>query len=476
MVKLTYDPADNEIFWAQIRSLPGFPVNDDIPLRQMVIESGAVFRLSEIIQSTGVGQNTPLLTVMDPTPMRREQQDLKALVMQILRQSGWEVETLVLKADEKGQVHTDMPHIQAVKDRLTPDKAVVSIGSGVVTDITKHACHLFEQEAGCHVPYLVFQTANSVSAYTSNMAPVFVDGVKRTLPSRYPDALVCDLETLRDAPHEMTVSGVGDLLAVFVSLPDWHLAHQLGFAEDYNPLPELLMGPLDKLLLQQAGAIRAGDLDAVALLAKLITLGGLAMSLTHATTPLSGYEHVISHTLDLQSELTGKPYALHGTQVALTSILCTAAYQYFFDHFQPASLHIDDCYPAPEVMEKEVRNIFDSIDPSGKAGEECWSDYHLKLQKWGENRQNFEAFLQEWPVIKEQLLLKARPPELLKNIFSAVEGPASFAEMQPPADEETVKFAFLNAPLLRKRLTLGDLFIYMQWDRDALWQHVWRSL
>jgi glycerol dehydrogenase-like iron-containing ADH family enzyme len=37
---------------------------------------------------------------------------------------------------------------------------------------------------------------------------------------RYPDALVCDLETLRDAPYAMTAAGVGDLLVAGVSFAD----------------------------------------------------------------------------------------------------------------------------------------------------------------------------------------------------------------------------------------------------------------
>jgi hypothetical protein len=38
-----------------------------------------------------------------------------------------------------------------------------------------------------------------------------------------------------------------------------------------------------------------------------------------------------------------------------------------------------------------------------------------------------------------------------------------------------VRFAFLNAPLMRKRLTLGDLLIFFNWDRPALWERIWRA-
>src|SRR6185436_3348305 len=121
----------------------------------------------------------------------------------------------------------------------------------------KHACFLqHTQHGAAPLPFVVYQTANSVSAYTSNMAPVFVNGVKRTLPSRYPDVLVCDLETLRDAPMAMTVAGVGDLLAAFGSYADWWLAHRLGLDASYTEFAQTLMGPLDEILLAHAEQIQ----------------------------------------------------------------------------------------------------------------------------------------------------------------------------------------------------------------------------
>jgi glycerol dehydrogenase-like iron-containing ADH family enzyme len=103
-----------------------------------------------------------------------------------------------------------MQQVETVKTQLGRETAVVSVGSGVVTDISKHACYLFEGETGVHIPFIVYQTANSVSAYTSNGAPLFVQGVKRTfhcIPAG------CDLETLRGAPRMAIAGGrpAGDL-------------------------------------------------------------------------------------------------------------------------------------------------------------------------------------------------------------------------------------------------------------------------
>lgn len=472
---LAYDPAENERFWEKVRQLPGFPTGEEICLRSMLIESNALFRIQEVLHRIGVRSDRPLVVVMDTTPMRRGEDDLKPLVLSVLRQAGWEVETCILQPDSSGQVHTDMPHILQVKEHLSAEKAVVSVGSGVVTDIAKHACFLFDQEHGTHLPYLVYQTANSVSAYTSNMAPTLIEGVKRTLPSRYPDALICDLETLRDAPREMTIAGVGDLLAVFVSMADWYLAYRLGMDESWTPLPELLMGPLDELLAQNAAGIRSGSLEAMALLAKLITLGGIAMSLSHATAPLSGFEHIVSHTLDLQNEALGKPLALHGTQIALATVLGAAAYRIFLERFDPQQLNCERCYPEPEAMHKFILQTFHPLDPTDRAGEECWSDYRVKLDQWYSVQHRLPQFLDQWEEIRSEVAKRTRPPEHIRRLFAAVEGPSSFAELEPPFEEVEVRFAFLNAPLIRKRFTIGDLFIWFHWDREALWREVWEQ-
>ena len=122
------------------------------------------------------------------------------------------------------------------------------------------------------------------------------------------------------------------------------------------------------------------------MLAKLIALGGLAMSLSHATTPMSGYEHVMSHILDLQAEVEKRPLAQHGSQVSLTTMLAAEAYQRFLEEFDAGEVNLAACYPEPAKMESMIRQTFLQVDPTGKAGEECWADYRLKLEAWHAQR------------------------------------------------------------------------------------------
>ncbi len=474
-MRLQYDPGEGTAFWEAIEKLPGYPAGESMPIPIMLFESDAVYKLPEVLKQAGGSPALPALIVMDKTPMQRKGKDLKQLVGEILGAAGWQVEPVIMEPDATGQVHTDMPHIEAVKQHIRDGVTLLAVGSGTVCDITKHASYLCEKETGTQSKLVVFQTANSVSAFTSNMAPTFVEGVKRTLASRYPDALVCDLETLADAPYEMTAAGVGDLLAAFVSLPDWYLANQLGMDDSYSKLAQDLIGPLDQISRESAVSIRERSPEGMAVLAKLIALGGLAMSLSHATTPMSGYEHVMSHILDLLAEAAQKPLAQHGSQVSLTTLLASKAYLKFLEEFDPSEVNVEACYPDADTMARRIRETFLQVDPSGKAGEECWADYRLKLEAWHAQRPRFHAFLKEWDGIKPKLAGWTRAPEDLIGILQAVDAPVTFAQLIPPVTEQQAYFSFMSAPLMRKRLTIGDMFIFLNWDRETLWQQAWKG-
>jgi glycerol-1-phosphate dehydrogenase [NAD(P)+] len=470
---LRFDPGNIETFKTQIRGIPGYPAGEELPIREMIFESGALLRLPNLLLIAGMKPDQPLLVVMDRTSMKREGKDLKELIFEIMKSAGWQFEVVWLEPDTTGQVHTDFTQINFVKARLQTTSAVLSVGSGTVTDIAKHACHVYQQEQNTQpLPFVVYQTANSVSAYTSNMAPTFVDGVKRTLPSRYPDVLICDLETLRDAPQSMTVAGVGDLLAAFGSYADWWLAYRLGLDNTYTEFAQTLMGPLDEIFLEQAEGLQAGTLESTSVLAKLIALGGLAMSLSHATAPLSGYEHVISHVLDLVAEHKRRPLAQHGTQVALTTLLTTGAYQTFLDEFEPAEVNLVNCYPTEAQMKARIEASFNPLDSTGRVAAECWSDYKIKLEVWHAHRADFEEALHNWDDIRAQLHSLVKPPEIAAHILHSISSPTRFADLTPPPAESEVQFAFRSAPLIRHRFTLGDLFVFLNWDQETLWAQV----
>jgi glycerol-1-phosphate dehydrogenase [NAD(P)+] len=172
---------------------------------------------------------------------------------------------------------------------------------------------------------------------------------------------------------------------------------------------------------------------------------------------------------------TKQPPILHGTQVALLTVLTTLAYRQFMDEFDPARLDLAQCSPSRAVMQARLTRAFGSLDPSGGIGNECWLDYSKKLDAWHAQRATFEQFLNEWDSIRAQLQTMVRPPELLVEILRRMHSPTHFEGLNPPMPESQLRFAFENGSLLRSRFTFGDLFIFLNWDLDRLWARIWES-
>jgi glycerol-1-phosphate dehydrogenase [NAD(P)+] len=476
-MKLPYDPADGEAFWRAIRGISEHPGGSPEPLLgPMLFESDALLRIPEVLRRVGADPARPVHVIMDPVPMRRGADSLKPTVLRLLRGAGWKPAPVVLEPGPGGQVHTSREQIRAAEAHLDPGSSVISIGSGSVTDIAKQACLGFQERTGRRPRYVACPTANSVGAYTSNVATVFVRGKKRSEASRLPDAVVYDLETLRDAPFAMTVAGAGEMLVSFVSLPDWLVAHRLGMGPGYSGFLHTLMGPLEAFFIEHARGIRERTLEGMAAQAKLISVAGIGCSLLGSSTPLSGYEHVISHLIDLQSALRGEPLALHGTQVILAASLVSEAYRVFLDAFQPSRVRRERCYPTALEMKTRIEESFAAVDPSGAAAAECWGEYQPKLEAWRSNRPSFSRFLDEWPQTRAMIERLLRSSDRIACILAELGSPLGFEELEPPVSEESVRFAFLNAPLTRQRATLGDLLVFLGWDREALWERAWRTM
>jgi len=83
--------------------------------------------------------------------------------------------------------------------------------------------------------------------------------------------------------------------------------------------------------------------------------------------------------------------------------------------------------------------------------------------------------LKEWDSIRAQLEAETCPPEKIRDILQAVKAPTRWSQLNPPVDEKSARFAFMHASLMRKRLTLGDILIFTGWDRETLWNKIWKD-
>ena len=463
-----YDPANIPEIEEKIKRWADYDQVPKIELKKVVIGEDAILDLPKVLRELAPNGPGEVVLVMDKTVYSRAGANLKPMVKSMLAEAGFEVHIVELEGDEYGLVHPDFHEVNLVKSHIRPGVIVATLGSGVVSDITKHACFLFDQEHPDqpHVPLVFCQTANSVPAFASRMAIISKDGVKRTWPSRLSDVLIQDTKTLCEAPLEYSLGGIGDMCAMFPAFADWYLGNYFGLNKFFHG-SWYILEDVKNLMFPYATEIGQRTPLGMEVLAKVLTLGGLTMTYAQESSPVSGFEHVVSHMLDMGAPHFGRQIANHGSQVAVASIPALIGLGWLIDNLDPKKLDIDKCYPSMEQMEKRVKSTFAEFDPSGAMGAECWNDYSQKLVGWQKARPRFEAFLADWDNQKVQLESLMKRAEPFVQALASAGHPLYFEELNVPVPERQARWAYHNAHLMRKRFSSGDLINFLGWFDEA---------
>ena len=430
------------------------------PIGMSSIEIGgdALSLLPEVVSNLARGPRVVL--AMDATPMRRNDGDPKDEAERLLA-GRFEVRRAVV-GEGRAQLHADEEALAEAEAAVRDADCVVAVGSGTVTDVCKEAT-----ARPSAPPLVVVQTAASVNAFSDDVSVLLKSGTKRTVPSRWPDALLVDLATLADAPPAMNLAGFGDIISMWTAPADWYLASAVGMDDSYHPAPVAMLYGGGSELLGDGAALRRGDPGALDRLARVLTLSGITLGIAGKTAPLSGTEHLVSHLIDMAAEQAGNPVAFHGAQVAVATIPVAAAWEVFLTEFDPSMLDLQRLFPDEAALEPVVREAFATIDPSGGVGEECWSDYARKLTLWRRSRGHVERFFGEWPEHRARMLEMVLPPERLAGALREAGAPARFGELDPPVAPGVARWALANCHLMRNRFTLADLLFFAGWWDDA---------
>jgi glycerol-1-phosphate dehydrogenase [NAD(P)+] len=294
------------------------------------------------------------------------------------------------------------------------------------------------------------------------MAVLLKDGVKRTIASRYPTAIIADLRILASAPKAMTLAGLGDCCARFVAYGDWYLASALGLVDLYSEVPLALFNNLDAILLETAPSIGQRTHKGEAILARALLLAGIAQSIVNMSAPISGTEHVTSHVLDMIAEHHQRRLALHGAQVGVATLSAARLYQQFLDTFDPKAVRFESCYPEHEHEKLHIQQLFQHIDPSGAMAAECWQDFNKKLSQWHNSRNFFASFCQTWYSIHhDKLASLVCPPMVVQQILSSAGAPLLPQDLDPSISWQEYDFAAENGHFIRSRFVLSDLLYFL---------------
>lgn len=195
-------------------------------------------------------------------------------------------------------------------DEESRERLFIAVGSGTITDIVRFVAHR-EGRAFVSVP-----TAPSVDAYASSVAPLLVEGVKRSVAASPPLAIFADTEVLRLAPKPMIASGFGDMVCKFSAVADWRLGSML-WGEGYDETIALRALAAARSCVDAVGAIGAAEASGLATLMGALVESGLCMAEAGHSRPASGAEHQYSHFWEMRLLDEGRAPVLHGLKVGV---------------------------------------------------------------------------------------------------------------------------------------------------------------
>jgi glycerol-1-phosphate dehydrogenase [NAD(P)+] len=213
----------------------------------------------------------------------------------------------------------DAEDVALIKTLAENSGCVLSVGSGSLNDI----CRLASFQA--NKPFVIFATAPSMDGFASNTAPITYNNFKKSVLCHAPRLIIGDTSILAKAPSELKAAGFGDMIAKYVALTDWRIAHLTDGEYFCQRIADITKAGLDKVMAL-ADEVQKESPEAAAALMEGLVLTGLAMTLTNLTRPASGAEHVLSHFWEIKKLEQGKLPDFHGKKVGVATLKTAKLY------------------------------------------------------------------------------------------------------------------------------------------------------
>ncbi len=328
---------------------------------------------------------------------------------------------------------------------------IIAVGSGVLNDIGKILSKLTGK------PYIIVATAPSMDGYASATSSMTRDGLKISLPSRSADVIVGDTDILCRAPLKMMKSGLGDMLAKYVSICEWRISHLVTGEYYCEEVAKLIRSAVKRCREHAAGLLRR-EPQAVQAVFEGLVIGGIAMNYAGLSRPASGVEHYISHVLDMRGVEFDLPVEFHGLQCAVGTVLSAELYEKVLD-LTPnrdkalkyaAAFDVNDWH-------KELRTFLGKGAESMIALEEQERKYDPELHK-----ERLEIILSHWNEILEIIRQELPPAAELKALLEKLDAPKCIADLG--VDEALFPTIFRATKDIRDKYVLSRLL----WDLGEL--------
>ena len=328
---------------------------------------------------------------------------------------------------------------------------IIGVGSGVINDIGKIV------SAVSGKPYIIVGTAPSMDGYASASSSMTRDGLKISLPSRCADVIIGDTDILCQAPLKLMKSGLGDMLAKYVSICEWRISHLITGEYYCGQIAELIRQAVDSCVSNAGGLLRREPAAVQAVFEGLV-IGGVAMNCAGLSRPASGVEHYISHVLDMRGAEFGTAVEPHGLQCAVGTRIAVSAYE----KLRTVTPDREKALSHAAAFDREAWN--GQLRVLLGKGAESMIALEKKEQKYDTagHARRLECILENWEKILKIMEEELPSAGYLDEILHAMGAPMTLSELG--TDEALLPVIFRATKDIRDKYVLSRLC----WDLGIL--------
>lgn len=351
-----------------------------------------------------------------------------------------------------GNLHPDETSTgSAIMHYKTDCDLILAVGSGVINDISKIVANVSGK------PYIIVATAPSMDGYASATSSMTMDGLKTSLDSKCADVIIGDTDILCNAPIKMMLSGLGDMLAKYVSICEWRISHFINGEYYCEDIAQLVRDSLKKCVDNAMGLLRRDELAVQSVFEGLIICGA-AMKLAGMSRPASGVEHYLSHIWDMRGVEFGTATELHGIQCALGTLIAVRLYEKIRNISPDKQKALEyakrfDYY----AWSEELRKFLGKGAESMIALEEKEQKYDLDKHKV-----RLQVIVDNWDNIKQIMDEELPSYAYIENLFQKLGMPTTMKEIG--LDEKNLSMTFKATKDIRDKYVLSRL----SWDLGVI--------
>lgn len=355
---------------------------------------------------------------------------------------GNEFNTSVCVLEREGELVPDQTALGEVMLAIEKETDfLVAVGSGSVNDLVRYAASCTKRA------FASIGTAASMDGYTSVASPLINMGLKINKKADYPKVLICDLDIIKNAPYDMTISGFGDVLGKYIAKADWKLGGIIN-NEICCPLCiDIVSGAVDRCV-KNIDKIRKRTNDGIKSLIEALILTGITILISGQTRAVASNEHNMSHFWEMAKLQKNEKAPSHGTSVGVATFYVAKFYEYFFQ-IDESSINKPDIKKrkkSKEDWEKEIINRYGRV-----IGPLILKSNPDEYIDWTEQERRIDAVTDNMDHIRKELSFLPKPGDVIK-MLSKIRSPLRAEDLG--IDKELLENSLFSAKDYRERYTV----------------------